>query len=65
MTRPYIMIKRIKGFEYAYLYKNIKQNGNYKGKMVRYLGRLDLLVEELDRVLESRGRKPLEAEGKV
>ena len=58
MARPWIMIKEINGIEYAYLYKTVKQNGEFKSKIVRYLGRLDLLMEALSSVLEKRGRWP-------
>ena len=59
MARPWIMIKNINGIEYAYLYKTVKENGEFKNKMVRYLGRLDILVEALNGVLEKRGERPL------
>ena len=59
MARPWMMIKKIKGIEYAYLYKTVKQDGEFKNKMVRYLGRLDILVEALNGVRERRGERPL------
>ena len=58
MARPYIMIKRIKGVEYAYFYRNIRagpRKGKFKAVIVRYIGRLDLLIEALNSVLEKRG----------
>jgi hypothetical protein len=54
-----MMIKNINGIEYAYLYKTVKENGEFKNKIVRYLGRLDMLVEALNGVLEKRGERPL------
>ena len=60
MARPYIMIKKIKGVEYAYFYRNIRagpRKGKFKALMVRYIGRLDLLIEALNSVLGKRGRE--------
>jgi hypothetical protein len=54
------MIKNIKGVEYAYFYRNIRvgpRKGCFKAVMVRYIGRLDLLVEALNSVLGKRGRE--------
>lgn len=60
MARPFIMVKTINGIEYAYLYKDVKEkDGMHKAKMVRYLGRLDILVEALNSVLIKRGKRPL------
>ena len=60
MARPYIMIKKIKGVEYAYFYRNIRagpRKGQFKAVMVRYIGRLDLLIKALNSVLGKRGRE--------
>jgi hypothetical protein len=59
MARPWIMIKEISGIEYAYLYRTIKEEGEFKNKMIRYLGRLDLLKEALDSVLKKREKRPI------
>jgi len=64
MGRPYIMIKKINGVEYAYFYRNIRdgqRTGKFKAVMVRYIGRLDLLIEALNSVLRRRGREPVQA----
>jgi hypothetical protein len=63
MGRPYIMIKKINGVEYAYFYRNIRdgrRTGKFKAVMVRYLGRLDLLIEAFNSVLRRRGREPVQ-----
>jgi hypothetical protein len=60
MARPYIMIKKIEGIEYAYFYRNIRassRKGKFKAVMVRYIGRLDLLIDALNSVLGKRGRE--------
>ncbi len=60
MARPYIMIKKINGIEYAYFYRNVRagqRKGKFKAELVRYIGRLDLLIEALNSVLEKRGRE--------
>ena len=59
MARPFIMVKEINGIEYAYFYKDVKTNSRHKAKMVRYLGRLDILIEALNSVLIKRGKRPL------
>jgi len=59
MARPFIMVKTIKGIEYAYLYKDVILNDRHQPELIRYLGRLDLLVKALNSVLKKRGRKPL------
>jgi len=60
MARPYIMIRKLNGVEYAYFYRNIRagpRKGKFKALMVRYIGRLDLLIEALNSVLGKRGRE--------
>jgi hypothetical protein len=60
MARPYIMIKKINGIEYAYFYRNIRagqRKGKFKAELIRYIGRLDLLIEALNSVLGKRGRE--------
>ena len=60
MARPYIMIKKINGIEYAYFYRNVRagqRKGKFKAELVRYIGRLDLLIEALNSVLGKRGRE--------
>jgi hypothetical protein len=63
MARPYIMIKKINGVEYAYFYRNIRadqRKGRFKAVMVRYIGRLDLLIEALNSVLRKRGMEQVQ-----
>ena len=60
MARPFIMLKNVNGIEYAYLYKDVKnEDGRHQAELVRYLGRLDILIEALDSVLLKRGKRPL------
>ena len=60
MARPFIMLKNVNGIEYAYLYKDVKdEDGMHKAEIVRYLGRLDLLLEALNSVLIKRNKRPL------
>ena len=60
MARPFIMLKNVNGIEYAYLYKDVKtEDGRHQAELVRYLGRLDILLEALNSVLIRRGRGPL------
>jgi len=63
MARPYIMIKKINGIEYAYFYRNIRagqRKGKFKAELIRYIGRLDLLIEALNSVLGKRGREQVQ-----
>ena len=60
MARYFIMIKKLNGIEYAYYYKDVKtKNGRHKAEMVRYIGRLDVLIEALNSVLVKRKKRPL------
>jgi hypothetical protein len=60
MARPFIMLKNVNGIEYAYLYKDVKnEDGRHQAELVRYLGRLDILLEALNSVLIRRGKGPL------
>jgi len=65
MARPFIMLKNVNGIEYAYLYKDVKkEDGSHQAKLVRYLGRLDVLLEALNSVLKKRDKRPLPSRNK-